>query len=204
MTTLGIKLALLSFWMPKYLLSRELSVVSNKTTQALKEALRVHAPNAQVKNESPPLVGSIDEKRVAMAKQHAVLVDSLVGALGQEVAVQVGREALFAIGEELGKQNRVRLGVGNSPADLMKAAKIMYRVLGINFNVEWQDPNNATVKVDRCALAQNYSELTCQVLSATDEGVVHGLNPHMNLKFESQITGGCKVCTAKITRRKQP
>jgi hypothetical protein len=200
---MGVKLALLSLWMPKYLLIRELKAVSQTTTQALIGVLRANAPNAQLKIESPNLAGSIDEKRAAMAKQHTVLVDALAEALGQDVAVKVGREALFQVGEQLGRQNRVRLGVGESSKDLVKAAKIMYRVLGINFNVEWHGPNNAVVTVDRCALAQNYSELTCEVLSATDEGVVHGLNPRMNMKFEGHITGGCKVCTAIIERRNQ-
>lgn len=200
---MGVKLALLSLWMPKYLLSRELTSVSKTTTQALIGVLQANTPTAQLKIESPNLAGSIDEKRAAMAKQHNVLVDALAEALGQDVAVKVGREALFQVGAQLGRQNRVRLGVGGSSEDLVKAAKIMYRVLGINFNVEWNGPNNAVVTVDRCALAQNYSELTCKVLSATDEGVVHGLNPSMNLKFESHIPGGCKVCTAKITRSNQ-
>jgi L-2-amino-thiazoline-4-carboxylic acid hydrolase len=198
---MGLKLTLLSLWLPNYFLSRELSAVSDATTQALKETIRVHAPNAQVKAQSPEIVGTIDEKRAAMAKQHAVLVDALAEALGQEAAVQVGRESLFAVGEQLGKQNRDRLGVGDSPEDLVKAAKIMYRVLGIDFKVKWSSPSQAAVTVDSCALAQNYSELTCQILSATDEGVVHGLNPNINMKFGKHITGGCNVCTARIERR---
>jgi predicted ArsR family transcriptional regulator len=145
---------------------------------------------------------NIDEKRAAMAKQHAVLVEALVEALGREAAVKVGREALFTAGEQLGSRNRQRLGV-DSPSDLVKAAKIMYNVLGINFKVEWLGPNQGTLTVDRCALAENYTELTCEVLSATDEGVIHGLNPNMTMKFEKTLTDGCNVCTAKIERKNQ-
>lgn len=200
--TMGVKLTLLSWWMPKYVLSRELSHVSDLTNQALKETLRVHAPNAQVE-AAPPESFGIDEKRAAMARQHATFVDALAEALGEESAVKVGREALFAVGEQLGKQNRLRLGVGDSPGDLVKAAKVMYRVLGIDFKVEWSGQNQATLTVDRCALAENYSELTCKVLSATDEGVIKGLNPQMSMNFEKHLTGGCKLCTAKIERRQQ-
>jgi hypothetical protein len=77
----------------------------------------------------------------------------------------------------------------------------MYRVLGIDFNVAWLGTDEATVTVNRCALAENYSALTCMVLSATDEGAVHGLNPKMNMKFESHIPDGCKTCTAKIKEK---
>jgi hypothetical protein len=79
----------------------------------------------------------------------------------------------------------------------------MYRVLGINFNIEWLGPNQALLTVDRCALAKNYSEVTCKVLSATDEGVVSGLNPKIMMKFEKTITGGCDVCTARVERKHQ-
>jgi hypothetical protein len=198
---MGVKLAFLSLWTPNFVISRELDKVSNVTTQALKETLLIHAPNASVNDEGTDTTRSIEEKRDAMAKQHMNLVNKLVEALGEEAAVNVGREALFKVGKQLGSQNRKRLKVGNSQGDLVKAAKIMYRVLGINFNVQWLGPNQATLTVERCALANNYSELTCQILSATDEGAVNGLNPYTTMKFEKTITGGCNVCIAKIERK---
>ena len=201
---MGAKLTFLSWWTPKFVINRELDEVSNITIQALKETLRIHAPNASVKDEKADTVTSIDKKRAAMANQHANLVNALVQALGKETAVKVGRETLFKVGKQLGSQNRNRLNVGDSQGDLVKAAKIMYHVLGINFNVERQGPNQAILTVNRCALAKNYSELTCAVLSATDEGVVNGLNPNIIMKFEKTITGGCNVCTAKIERKHHP
>lgn len=199
---MGVKLSLLSWWTPKFVISRELDNVEALTIQALKETLRIHAPNTSIKApQAMVMLESIDEKRAAMAKRHNVLVDALAEALGREAAVKVAREALFKVGVQLGNQNRSKLGVGDSQGDLVKAAKIMYNILGISFSVEWLGPKHAILTVDRCALAQNYSELTCEVLSATDEGVVQGLNPNMSMKFEKRITGGCKVCTAKIDRR---
>jgi hypothetical protein len=198
---MGAKLNFLSWWTPKFVISRELDEVSNVTNQALKETLRIHAPNFSVKDEVADFAMSINEKRDAMANRNTVLVNALVEALGREIAVKVGREALFNVGKQLGSQSRSRLNVGNSQGDLEKAARIMYRVLGINFNVEWLGTNQAILTVDRCALARNYSELACEVLSATDEGVVNGLNPNVTMKFEKTITGGCNVCTAKIERK---
>ena len=158
-------------------------------------------PQGEIDQKEPP-PRSVEEKRAKMANDHKILVESLVKALGQEKAVKIGREALFKAGEKLGTETRLRLGVGNSRGDLIKAARILYRVLGINFRVEWQDQTHANLIVDRCELASNYSELTCTVLSATDEGVVKGLNPNMNMKFERWLTSGCNNCVARISQKK--
>ncbi len=198
---MNIRLIFLGLWTPKYVISRELDKVSALTTDTLKEVFKTHLPNAKIGTaEKAPLSRSIEEKRAFMAKEHAVLVESLVKALGRERAIKLGREALFTAGEQLGRDARQRLGVGQSREDLVKAARILYRVLGINFKIKWQGQANATLVVDRCALAQNYSELTCIVLSATDEGVIKGLNPDMNMKFENRITSGCSYCIAMINQ----
>ena len=104
----------------------------------------------------------------------------------------------FWWGKNLGKKARNSLGVGDSPNDLSKAAKILYRVLGIDFHLEWHDQSSATVIIDHCALAQQYSKLTCEVLSATDEGVIKGLQPNLTMKFKEYMTSGCKNCWADI------
>ena len=202
---MGLKLAFLSWWTPKFIISRQLDAVSAATTKALEDVLFAHASisSVRVAVDDGKSLGAICGKRAAMARQHTIMVDALVEALGRETAVKVGREALFKVGEQFGRQNRVRLGVGDSKGDLVRAARIMYRVLDINFKVEWLGPEQAKLTVNRCALASNYSELTCEVLSATDEGAVNGLNPNMHMKFEQRITGGCKFCTAKIERSRQ-
>ncbi len=82
---MGAKLTFLSFWMPNYVLRRELDNLSNVTNQALKELLHVHAPNAQVIAASTESFRSLDGKRAMMTKQHTILVDALVKALGQEL-----------------------------------------------------------------------------------------------------------------------
>ncbi len=133
-----------------------------------------------------------------MAKQHEELVEALASALGREKALELGRKALFEVGRNLGIESRAKLGVGNNPKDLIKAAKILYRVLGIDFTVETSEKTQATLVVSRCALSRQYSEFTCRVLSATDEGVVKGLEPHANMTFKEVLTSGCRNCRAKI------
>lgn len=133
-----------------------------------------------------------------MAQTHAKLVEALVAAVGYEKAVALGRESLFAVGVNLGKQTRGKLGVGDNPKDLIKAAKILYRILGIEFNLEWLDDSNAVAIINRCALAEQYSKLTCEVLSATDEGVIKGLQPKVTMQFKEYMTSGCINCRANI------
>ena len=196
---MGLRLLILSWWTPKYVIRKELENISDKTTGALKALISKYADEpvgAANQNQQPPT--DIQEQRAAMAQTQAKLVETLASAVGHEKAVNLGREALFMVGQNLGKQARSRLGMGDSPNDLTKAAKILYRVLGIEFHLQWHDQSNATVIIDKCALAQQYSKLTCEVLSATDEGVIKGLQPNLTMKFNKYMTSGCKNCTADI------
>ncbi len=196
---MGLRLLVLSWWTPKYIIRRELENISDKTTTALETLISKHTiQKTDTANQKQQRPTNIQEQRAAMAQTHAKLVEELKAAVGHEEAVKLGREALFLVGQNVGKQTRGRLGVSDNPNDLTKAAKILYRVLGIEFHLEWSDQSNATVIIDRCALAENYSKLTCQVLSATDEGVLNGLQPKVTMKFKEYMTSGCKNCLADI------
>jgi hypothetical protein len=196
---MGIRLELMARWTPNYLLCRELEKVSAATTNALQELVKKYAPLTKTDSigEREP-AKTLQEKRTAMARKHTALVDALVAAVGRDEAVAVGRDAMFRVGKKLGTETRDRLGVGENPRDLVKAAKILYRVLGIHFEVEWLNPTSAVLFVDRCALAKEYSDVTCLVLSATDEGVVEGLNSAMRMQFDDRIAKGCSKCNATI------
>lgn len=133
-----------------------------------------------------------------MAQTHARLVEALEAAVGHDRAVALGRESLFNVGLALGKQTRSKLGVGDSQRDLIKASKILYRVLGISFHIDWIDESNAIAVIEHCALSEQYSKLTCEVLCATDEGVITGLQPNVKMRFTQFITGGCQNCRANL------
>jgi hypothetical protein len=194
----GLRLLILDWWTPKYIIRKELANVSDLTTSALQSIVAQYAHPELAANTKHRTSTSIKEQRANMAQTHVKLVEKLEAAFGHEKAVTLGREALFLAGENLGKQTRSRLGVGDSSNDLTKAAKILYRVLGIEFHIEWLDKSNAKVVIDRCALAEHYSTLTCEVLSATDEGVIKGLQPNAKLQFKEYMTSGCKNCRADI------
>jgi predicted ArsR family transcriptional regulator len=196
----GLRLLILSWWTPQFIVRKELSNVSNQTISALASLLATYGPEKtdNVAREKPLPQTSIERLRVTMAQTHAKLVDALEVAVGREQAVKLCREALSAVGRNLGKETRSKLGVGNSQKDLIRAAKILYRVLGIGFELERIDNTSVKVTVDRCALAEQYSKLTCEVLSATDEGVITGLQPNAAMKFRQYMTDGCGTCKADI------
>ena len=194
---MGLKLLILGWWTPKYIMRKELKNLSDKSITTLEELLSKHViKEFNDKNQKP--AASIQKQRTIMAQTQAKLVESLVAAIGREETIRLGREALFLVGQDIGKQTRLKLGLKYNPKDLTRAAKILYRVLGIDFHLQWRDSSNATAIIDRCPLAENYSKLTCEVLSATDEGVIKGLQPNATMKFKKYMTNGCKNCRADI------
>jgi len=196
---MGLRLLIFSLWTPKYIIRKELANVSDRTTAALKMLIAKNASKeVDFKDQEQEYPSSIQEQRAIMAQAHAKLVETLEATVGREQAVKLGRQALFSVGQNLGKQYRIKLGVGDNPKDLTRGAKILYRVLGIDFRLKWVDNSNAEAIIDRCALAEEYSKLTCEVLSATDEGVIKGLQPNVTMNFREYMTGGCKNCRAEI------
>ena len=193
---MGLKLLLLGWWTPKYIIKRELQNINNKTTSAL-ETLITNNNKISIMEDKQQF-SSIQEQRAAMAQTQTKLVQTLVKELGEEAAVKQGREILFSVGQQLGRETQTKLGVGDNLKDLIRAAKILYRILGIEFQINWLDNSNAMATINRCALSEHYSELTCKVLSATDEGVINGLQPNVSMRFEKYLTSGCGNCKAKI------
>ena len=149
---MGLRLRLLSWWTPNYIIYRELAHVSDHTIAAIESLLpKYGSPEFADGKKQQGRVG-IEQKRSNMAQAHARLVETLESKFGYEKGVALGRETLFSIGESLGKQTRIRLGVGDNPKDMIKAAKILYRIFGIDFHLEWRNESNATLIIDRCAL----------------------------------------------------
>ena len=133
---MGLKLLFLSWWTPKYIIKRELGHVEALTIDALEALLNKYSPNKSKEEKSKKEAvsgGSVEQRRDAMAFKHTNLVNSLAEVLGKEETIRLGREAMFKIGEKLGNETCQKLGVGKSLQDLIRAAKILYRILGIEF-----------------------------------------------------------------------
>jgi hypothetical protein len=200
----NLKLAVLNRWTPKYFIRRELNHISELTNASLISLLKIHAPDASLKPTGQVRPSrTIEEERTAMARKHAILVDALADAVGRDRAVELGRNALFRVGQDLGVKAHDRLGLRDDLGDLTRAAQVLYRVLGIESRVEPLENGDATLVVERCALAREYSELTCLILSATDEGVVRGLHSEACMRFKERMTSGCPRCIAAIEFKRE-
>jgi hypothetical protein len=198
---MNARLAAASLWLPPWTVRRELDRVAAPTTSVLDSLLEQHLPGAleTIRRDEAPLRGSLRRRRTALAAAHTVRVARLADLLGREAGIGEARHALFDAGVTLGKEARQRLGVRQNRRDLLCAARILYRVLGIRFRAEWRTPDEATVRIDRCALARGYSPEACLALSATDAGVVAGLWPGARLEFDERITEGKRACIARLS-----
>lgn len=193
---MSARLRLLSVFMPRSLMAREVDRIRERTFAVMDELLLAHGAKVP---DGPLVVGwGVEERREAMARGHEMRVRALVEALGEEMAVEVARKALFRTGVELGREARDRLLMNGSEGDLVRAAKIMYDILGIQF-VILDHPEGMRMEVSRCSLARHYSSITCLMLSAVDEGTVTGLDPRAEMRFRERITGGAPRCMATIT-----
>jgi hypothetical protein len=138
-----------------------------------------------------------DEYRMAMAGKHAQLADMLVE---RSVGVNEAREAMYAAGVDLGSGLRSQLRLDGGEDDLLAAARLLYRVLGIEFDVV-RGVESTRMVVRRCSLSERYSPRTCEVISAMDEGVVEGLNPRARMTFTRRNSPSDHPCEAVLTWR---
>lgn len=198
---MSLKLRASRLYTPNSMLRRELDRVHEVTTGALDRLLEEHAPGsvADLKAGDPPYKGHLAARRRAMAEAHRRRVAVLVDVLGLEEAVRLGRERMFPVGLGMGEEARERLGVGDDMEDLVTAAEVLYRVLGIHFEAQRREDGSVLLRIDRCALSEGYDEATCMLMSATDEGMVRGLNPRVGMEFLERITTGRPACLADLT-----
>ena len=191
---MNIKLYLMSIWIPKFVLINELKQTSDITNKYIDNLLeRYSIPKPCVDDN---LNGNLEEQRLIMAKNHNTRLNSLIKGLGFDKAVKVGRKEMFKAGYKMGRDIKKRLKVKDID-DALIAARIIYRVLGINFTVE-ENGKDIILRIKSCELAALYSAQTCEIMSATDEGVLKGLNDNMGMKFITRITEGAEECTACI------
>jgi len=200
---MGVKIRLLSWWTPNCFLKKGLHELANSTINGLKELLIKENPEyiedlKGFEYNSNILKGNLHEQRRNMAAIHNQLVEKMIDIFGNEDAIKLGRKAMFIKGLALGREFRRIFGVGTSLEDLKSAARILYKVLGIEFVVKEFGNGEIVMVVNHCDLAEYYRPDTCKILSAADEGVVQGLNPKIKIKFQERITEGASCCLAPI------
>lgn len=197
---MNLKLRFLAWWTPEYVLIKMLNRVAELTLETLDGLLRQYAPSdlGMINVKENRSARSLEQIRYRMSRDHEVRVKALIDVLGIEKTISLGREMLFKTGLRLGEEVRKELSVDNDLKDLVRAARVLYRVLGINFTVKFEGKSLAYLLINRCDLANCYSSPTCFILSATDEGVITGLNPKIKMVFEKRMTEGYRECKAKI------
>lgn len=190
---MGVKLTIFSYWMLDYLLIPLLDNISMVTMNCLDELIKEYAPEKLGILNEVILKGNLTERRCEMAEGHNIRVKYLAETLGDSKATILARETLYQVGLKLGREARERLGVTDNIDDLIKAATILYKVLGIKFHI---NKDEDILIIYKCSLTNYYTSLTCKILSAVDEGVVHGLNTKMTMKFKERITEDAENCIA--------
>ncbi|QAA76029.1 MAG: hypothetical protein BIP78_0261 [Candidatus Bipolaricaulis sibiricus] len=198
---MSVRLVLAARWLPPFVERWMLDRVARVTNGALDELLLEHAPGevARIWAGEGRLPRRMAARRAKLAQVHAQRVLALADALGEERAVELARARLFPVGVALGKDARRLLGVGNALDEVERAARVLYRTLGIAFRLDLGPP--VRLVVERCALAPHYGPVTCRALSAVDEGVLAGLNPYLRMSFADRLTDGRPACVAEITRQ---
>jgi hypothetical protein len=88
-----------------------------------------------------------------------------------------------------------RVGRGfrlNSMTQVMKAARLLYHLIGIGFR------GNAAgeIIIDKCYFSSFYSPQVCGLISSLDEGLLAGLAGEGRLSFVRRITEGADYCRA--------
>jgi len=192
---MNLKLYLASLWLPQYVIKRELDELATATINGLDDLLKT--PNSDKFNPKQFKSGNIEIRRAEMAYIHNKKVKDLIDVYGYSEAIKLGRKSMYKVGLNLGLKTRDRLNLGSKLDDLERAAKILYKILGIKFQLKKKDGILYMV-VNRCALADYYNADTCKVLSAADEGVFHGISSGASMKFEERITENKPKCRARI------
>lgn len=192
---MGIKLRVLSVWIPKFLIKKELKRTTLLTNNYLDKLIIEHGGSPPKQKD---LRGNINDLRKIMALSQNIRVKILIDIMGEPKAKKEVREKMFEAGFILGQHSRKVLGVSKNLNDTIKAAKILYKILGINFVTE---TNNCSIVlwVNSCTLSKYYTAQTCNIMSYVDKGVLNGLNEDMDMEFIEKITSGSKRCKACIT-----
>ncbi|HVO78309.1 MAG TPA: hypothetical protein VMS79_05520 [Methanomassiliicoccales archaeon] len=193
---MSFRLRLVSLYFGQSAQRSNLLAVEQMTNSTLDSVLKQN-----VSGYKPPVLESVGRDleaiRLRMAKGHKERIRILTGAIGKEKGIEVARAALFEAGRTLGEGARSRLGVKETKEDLELAARLIYRILGIDIEMIFDDAGGE-MRVTRCTLSKEYDEEACIIMSATDEGMISGLSGRTTMKFKDHIPGGALCCTARI------
>jgi hypothetical protein len=109
------------------------------------------------------------------------------------VELRTIQRRLFDGGCEMGDEVRRELRI-SSFSEAMRAAKILYCAIGIDFRAK----SAGEVSVTHCFFSNFYSGAVCRVISSLDEGLIAGLTGNGRLIFSQRMTEGLPLCAGRI------
>ncbi len=176
---MSLRLALASVPLPAFVRRRILRVLANRMARAF--------------GTTPPDVAGLSlDAAVSSLARHTRKQAELVQA--SPAGAPVVRQRLRREGCALGARLRRALGA-RSRADAMRAARIVYRAVGIDF----AGTPDGDIHFRRCAFSAEYAPATCELISSLDEGLIAGLAGEGRLRFTARITEGADGCAAAYT-----
>jgi hypothetical protein len=104
------------------------------------------------------------------------------------------KSRLFECGRQMGAELRQMLRV-RTRQDVVDAARILYRLLGIDFRGEEGDG----FSIKQCSFSKFYTDDVCKIVSSLDEGLIAGLSDGAELRFSNMMTEGQDMCSGSIT-----
>lgn len=120
-------------------------------------------------------------------------------ALNRPDAPEATGQRLFEEALGLGREIRRELRV-STPRDVMAAARVLYRGLGIDL----EGGPAGDIVVRRCLFSRHYSAEVCRLMSRLDAGVLAGLAGGGELAFSERLTEGSGRCRARFTFPEAP
>ena len=81
-----------------------------------------------------------------------------------------------------------------TPAQAMRAARLLYRAVGIDF----RSSAAGEILIAACSFAETYTPTTCRTIAALDEGLLIGLAGDGELSFSARLTEGHPACRARF------
>jgi hypothetical protein len=128
----------------------------------------------------------------------------IVARMVAEEAVPPGR-VLQAIGEDQGRALREQLGYGRDPRECARAVALANRFYAIDASVSADSPDEARVVTPGCPWSQQgwWGRMPCGAFSRWEIGMVAGMNPAVELHYESKRTRGGTECVG-VYRWKRP
>jgi hypothetical protein len=171
-------LKIAQWYIPARLKKRELKKLFNITSEIFGCA-------------APSIAGLSFEESIARYAQFTrALVDQ--SHEGPDTLKRI-QDALFQQAYEFGNTYRKIFRV-STMHEAMDAGKILYRILGINF----QSTAVGRIEILSCVFSTYYSASTCNVMSFLDAGFMAGLSGGGRLTFSQRITEGYHCCRAQF------